>query len=150
MGGDCGSADRAQVDHPKHGIRPTRRLLPRIALSIGITLLTLISLESLLGWFGVPQGEAVFVVQGKSGPAIRADGSMVGDSDLLWRFQPGTVFNGRTVNQLGYLDREVSPDKSNGAVRIVCMGDSCSAQGIPPYSGHLNSLLNADTTFVKK
>jgi len=123
---------------------PARLLLPRIALSIGITLIAFITLETVLRWFGVPKGEAVFVVHGQSGPAIRADGSMVSDADLLWRFQPGTVFNGRTVNQLGYLDREVSPVKSNGVVRVVCLGDSCSAQGIPPYSGHLNRLLNAD------
>jgi lysophospholipase L1-like esterase len=129
---------------------PNRLLLPRIALSIGITLLALLTLETALGWLGVPRGEGVFVVQGQSGPAIRADGSMVSDSDLLWRFQPGMVFNGRSVNQLGYLDREISPVKSDGVIRVVCMGDSCSAQGIPPYSGHLNSLLNNDATHNKQ
>ncbi|MDA0577763.1 MAG: GDSL-type esterase/lipase family protein [Verrucomicrobia bacterium] len=94
---------------------------------------------------GVPPGEAVFVVRGKTGPAIRADGSMVSDSDLLWRFQPGTVFNGRTVNELGFLDREVSVAKPHGVHRVVCMGDSCSGQGTPPYSGHLNALLQSQT-----
>ena len=119
-------------------------LLPRVALSIGLTLFNLVVLEYALAWFGVPPGEPVFVVRGATGPAIRADGSMVSDADLLWRFQPGTVFNGRTVNQLGFLDREVSTAKPAGTHRIMCMGDSCSAQGSPPYSGHLNNNLQQD------
>jgi hypothetical protein len=90
------------------GIAVARPLLPRVALSIGFTLFSLVVLEYAFAWFGVPPGEPVFVVRGASGPAIRNDGSMVSDADLLWRFEPGTLFNGRTVNQLGFLDRPPS------------------------------------------
>jgi lysophospholipase L1-like esterase len=119
---------------------PQRRL-PKLALALFMTGLPLVLLEGVLARAGVPEGEPVFVVRGQGGQATRADGSMVKDADLLWRFEPGKVFNGRTVNALGFLDREVSATKSPGVTRVICLGDSCSAQGSPPYSGHLHNLL---------
>lgn len=117
------------------------RRLPKASLGVFVTLLTLALMEVLLARLGVPAGEPVFLMRGQRGAPTRADGSMVKDADLLWRFEPGKVFNGRRVNALGFLDREVSAIKPPGMKRVICMGDSCSAQGIPPYSGHLNSLL---------
>ena len=66
------------------------------------------------------------------------------DPELLWRWRPGAVFNGRPVNRMGFLDREVDPAKKPGAIRVICMGCSCTGQGLPPYSGHLHALLNAE------
>jgi lysophospholipase L1-like esterase len=119
------------------------RLLPRINLGLGMTLALLVLIESVLRLAGVPPGEPVFVVRGSTGPPVRADGSMVADADLLWRFAPGKVFNGRRVNQLGFLDREVDAAKPPGVRRVVCLGDSCSAQGEPPYSGYIHALLTS-------
>ena len=42
---------------------------------------------------------------------------------------------------MGFLDREVNPIKKNGTIRVICMGDSCTGQGIPPYSGYLHTEL---------
>lgn len=119
--------------------RPRR--LPRVNLGAGMTLGCLVLLESLLRVAGVPPGEPVFVVHGATGPAVRADGSMVADANLLWRFAPGTTFNGRTVNGMGFLDREVTAAKPPRTRRLICLGDSCSAQGTPPYSGYLHQRL---------
>lgn len=69
------------------------------------------------------------------------DTALVPDAQLLWRFQPGRVFRGRPVNNLGFLDRPVAPAKEPGAVRVICMGDSCSAQGWPTYAGMLHARL---------
>lgn len=66
------------------------------------------------------------------------------DPELRWRLNPGAEFNGRLVNQMGFFDREVDPDKAPGAKRVICMGDSCTAQGIPPYSGFLHERLRRD------
>jgi len=117
------------------------RIMPKIALALCMTLIPLVVMEGALTLLGVPAGEPVFVMHGQGGKELRADGSMVSDADLLWRFEPGKVFNGRTVNSMGFLDRDVSVDKPPGTKRVICMGDSCSAQGTPPYSGHLNNLL---------
>ncbi|HEY8240159.1 MAG TPA: SGNH/GDSL hydrolase family protein, partial [Kiritimatiellia bacterium] len=118
-----------------------RRVAPRIALALAALLIPLALTEGILSLLGVPRGEAVFVSRDEAGEPVRADGSMVSDADVLWRFQPGTTFYGRRVNELGFLDREVAAEKTPGTRRVICLGDSCSAQGIPPYSGHLNALL---------
>ena len=66
------------------------------------------------------------------------------DPELLWRWRPGVTFNGRVINQMGFLDREVNPVKTPGTTRVISMGCSCTGQGTPPYSGYLNDMLNAD------
>lgn len=63
------------------------------------------------------------------------------DKTLIWAFNPGADFNGRKINQMGFADREVDPHKVPGSMRVICMGDSCTGQGIPPYSGFLNTKL---------
>jgi lysophospholipase L1-like esterase len=97
--------------------------------------------------------EAVLVVSGfrRELPAlsIREDGdewTMAFDRELLWRF-PSTAFRGRQVNNLGFLDRDVEPVKPPDTVRVICLGDSCTAQGNPTYAGFLHRLLtNAPPT----
>jgi lysophospholipase L1-like esterase len=66
------------------------------------------------------------------------------DPELLWRWRPGAMFNGRPVNQMGFLDREVDPVKKEGISRVISMGCSITGQGPPPYSGYLNEYLNAE------
>jgi lysophospholipase L1-like esterase len=86
----------------------------------------------------------VFVVRGEGGKPVRADGSMVSDATLLWRYQRGATFNGRQVNALGFLDRDVTAQKNPGTRRVICLGDSCTAQGSPPYAGRLDQMLRDD------
>jgi len=66
------------------------------------------------------------------------------DPELLWRWRPGVVFNGRQVNAMGFLDREVDPVKPKGARRIISLGCSCTGQGPPAYSEILHNRLNAE------
>ncbi len=66
---------------------------------------------------------------------------LIPDPELQVRFNPGADWRGRRVNQLGFLGREVEPKKTPGSVRVICMGDSCTASGIPTYSDLLHDLL---------
>jgi lysophospholipase L1-like esterase len=70
--------------------------------------------------------------------------AIVPDWELLHRFNPGAEFNGRPVNSMGFLDREVDPKKAEGTLRVISMGDSVTGQGPPPYSGILHELLQAE------
>lgn len=63
------------------------------------------------------------------------------DPDLLYRLIPGTVFQGGLVNSLGFREREVHPEKQPGTVRVICMGDSITAQGLPGYARYLHDRL---------
>jgi len=60
------------------------------------------------------------------------------DTELLYRFKPGDVFAGRRINAMGFREREVNPVKKEGSIRVICMGDSVTAQGLPGYSEYLN------------
>ncbi len=66
------------------------------------------------------------------------------DPELLFRLTPGTFFQGRLVNSLGFREREVDPRKKPGTVRVICMGDSITAQGLPGYSQYLHERLTND------
>jgi lysophospholipase L1-like esterase len=49
------------------------------------------------------------------------------------------------INSLGYRGPEFEPDKPSGTTRILCLGDSCTFEGIPenaPYPRRLEVLLN--------
>jgi lysophospholipase L1-like esterase len=67
----------------------------------------------------------------------------VPDPELLWRLEPGSSFQGRPINQLGFRDREVNPVKAPGTHRVLCLGDSVTAQGLPGYPQYLHEKLQA-------
>jgi len=85
----------------------------------------------------------IVIVDETSTPA-EGGKAIVADPELIWTFNPGVDFNGRIINDLGFADRQVDPVKRNGTVRVICMGGSCTAQGIPPYSGYLHRALTND------
>lgn len=66
----------------------------------------------------------------------------IADPDLLWAFRPGVNFHGVPINSMGFREREVDPQKKPGTMRVICMGDSCTAQGMPGYAGYLNQILS--------
>lgn len=107
--------------------------------------IVLLLVEGVLAIAGFDRPLPPIVIQGESGSKapMRYD-AFAGDAELGWILIPGTGFQGETVNQLGFLDREVGESKAQGTRRVICMGDSCTAQGSPPYSGCLNELLQAD------
>lgn len=66
---------------------------------------------------------------------------MLRDPDLVWTFIPNSTVYGRHVNSLGYREREVNPVKAPGTRRVICLGDSVTAQGQPGYSQYLHEML---------
>ena len=66
------------------------------------------------------------------------------DPELLWHMVPGTWCAGRIVNQMGFRERDVVVRKQPGTIRVLCMGDSVTAQGWPCYSQILHERLLRD------
>jgi lysophospholipase L1-like esterase len=64
------------------------------------------------------------------------------DAELLYVLEPGSIFQGRPINRMGFREREVSIQKPAGTRRVICMGDSCTAQGAPGYAQYLHERLN--------
>lgn len=66
---------------------------------------------------------------------------MLRDPDLIWTFIPGSTVYGRPVNRLGFRERELDAAKRPGVHRVICLGDSVTAQGEPGYSQYLHEML---------
>jgi len=116
--------------------------LPRKILFayISVTLFFL-AFEGILAATGYKSELTPIVIRGERSEAVPQERSIVKDPELLWRMNPNRPYRGRRINNLGFLNRDVDPVKKPGTVRVICMGDSCSAQGPPPYSGHLHRML---------
>ena len=81
------------------------------------------------------------VFQGKDNAGGMIIEDTLPDPELLWKFKPGGFFHGRRINSLGFREREVNPAKASETRRVICMGDSVTAQGKPGYSQYLHDLL---------
>lgn len=113
----------------------------KLSLAVLVTLSFFVLIEKGLEWrkFEAPLPE--IIIRGEESDDVMRTRAVIPDGELLWKFNPGADFNGRPVNQLGFLDREVERLKAPGVQRVICMGDSCTGQGIPPYSGFLHQRL---------
>jgi lysophospholipase L1-like esterase len=117
------------------------RLFKNLSMALASTFIFFLAVEQILEWFHYEAHLPPVIIVGKELKDSSGKDLYVNDSRLLFRFRPGAELNGRVVNSMGFLDREINPVKKTGAVRVICMGDSVTGQGIPPYSGHLNSKL---------
>lgn len=121
-------------------------LYKKICLLLVMPFAFFVAVEQMLEWSGYESFSPPAIVVGdEHAPADDSADSagLIACPEYRWRFVPGVMWRGRRVNQLGYLDREVDPRKAPGSLRVICMGDSITAQGIPPYSGRLHERLQA-------
>lgn len=119
------------------------RLIQKLMLSVSMTLLCLYAFEGVLALAGykISMAPVVFELNNAKGETERSEGYF--DPELRFRFRKGELYHGRMINSLGYRDREVDPRKAPGTIRVICMGDSVTAQGEPGYSQLLHDLLTA-------
>ena len=119
--------------------RPVRIL----ALAVLPTFFMLFALEILLALCGVkPQPPPPIIITGQNtGDLIEDSGGVRHDPELLFAFVPDKMWDGVRVNSHGYRTREFDLPKAPGTIRIVSLGDSCTAQGRPPYSDRLHERL---------
>ncbi len=101
----------------------------RLCMSLATPLLFLMACEFALEIVGFEAPVAPIAFRGNTEQNPEWRESIQNDPDLLWRLQPGARFDGRRVNSLGFLEREIDPDKEPGTMRVISLGDSCTAQG---------------------
>ncbi len=121
----------------------------KICFALISTYVFFVLFESVLAWtkFDVVLPPVVF--QGQTNTHnLKTPADTIPDAELIYRFKPGIDFGGRKINKLGFRDREVDPNKADGMIRIICMGDSVTGQGHPGYSQYLHERLtnNPPTT----
>ncbi len=123
---------------------PSSRLLRTVCLAVLPSFLLLLGLEGVARLAGIkPASGAPIIVMGKEAPLETAGRNMRGDPELLYEFEPHARWEGMTINSHGFRTWEFSAEKPAGAIRVICLGDSCTAQGQPPYSDRLNDRLQA-------
>ena len=89
-----------------------------------------------------PLGSAPIVIVGEEHLDTHVeDNKIVKDPELLWAFQPGYKWEYVWINRHGFRTREFTAEKPAGTRRVICLGDSCTAQGRPPYSDRLHERL---------
>ena len=113
-----------------------------LTLSVVSTFLFFDLLEVGLNHIGFEVQFPEVVFEGKNVEGKLHISQVQNDPQLLWKFEPGSTFNGRKINQMGFREREVNPEKQPNTIRVICMGDSVTAQGKPCYSEYLHRLLS--------
>lgn len=76
--------------------------------------------------------------------------NVVACPELLFAFKPNVNWAGFPINSKGFRTREFSETKAEGTFRLIALGDSCTAQGLPPYSDRLHKLLQESPPGGKK
>ena len=122
-----------------------RHTIPRrLALVATSIFLCLAVAEFTLKTAGIETELPPVVIRGRDTDGGRRRGNgLISDPVLRWKLKPGEEVWAMRINSLGFRDREVAIEKPPETVRVLCMGDSCTAEGDPPYSLLLHRQLNA-------
>ncbi len=110
--------------------------------------------EGILALLNVkPEASSPIVIRGEEDIDTKfkkGDNKVIEDPELLWRFAPNVRWGEMHINSLGFRDHEFTANKQTGEIRVISMGDSCTAQGAPPYSTLLNALLEKSAPTTNK
>jgi lysophospholipase L1-like esterase len=118
-------------------------LFKKICLAVLTPFFCLFLLEWCARIAGVsPVSTAPIVIVGEEDTDTHiVDNKIVADPELLFAFKPNVNWAGFPINSKGFRTREFSETKQEGVTRFLALGDSCTAQGLPPYSDRLHELL---------
>jgi len=117
-----------------------RPLCRKLALSVVTLFVLLLAFEQYLEWSGFEAASPPIVIKDENQEVTGQYGIMK-DMVLAWKFSPNGEFKGWKINRYGFKDREITKEKKPGIIRVICYGDSCTADGGPPYAGSLHQLL---------
>ena len=120
------------------------RIWRQVTLAVAATWIALVAVEQILEKMGFEANVSPIVIKGENNEIYGRYG-ILGDPVFTWKFSPGGEFKGWKINTLGFRDREVTETKAPGTIRVICYGDSCTADGGPPYSGCLHQLLRNES-----
>jgi lysophospholipase L1-like esterase len=120
-------------------------VLKKLIFALLMTVGFFAGVEGLLALLGVEKVPAVpIVIRGEESQDTtfkKGDEKVIIDPELLWRFAPNAKWGGVRINEHGYRTRPFTMTKTPGTRRVVALGDSCTAQGEPPYSDRLHAML---------
>lgn len=100
-------------------------------------------LNQIAAWSGIEAApDSPIVITGQEHiDTVVEDNRVVRDPELLFAFNPNITWDGFPINEHGFRTRDFEPTKPANTIRVMALGDSCTAQGRPPYSDRLHELL---------
>lgn len=113
-------------------------------LAVLPTFCLFVALELALKLYGLEPAAnpaPIIVVGQDTEQAIPESDGVVRDPELLFAFKPGVEWDKFPINSHGFRTHEFAVPKPEGVVRVVSLGDSCTAQGHPPYSELVDACL---------
>jgi len=113
----------------------------RVVMAASACAVTLVVMESILNRAHVDIRTAPLVLKTRDHGNEKYGAIMLKDPELLFKYEPGSTIAGRRINSLGFREREFDLHKAAGVRRVICLGDSVTAQGLPGYAQYLNDLL---------
>lgn len=116
-------------------------LFKRLTFAWMMTFLSFLALETLASHAGIEETQAPIRVVGNEADDTPIDDNVKRDPELLWAFVPNDNWDGYPINRHGFRTRDFEAEKPRGMRRVIALGDSCTAQGKPPYSDLLDELL---------
>ena len=123
-------------------------LLKKISLALLVPVVMVGVVELLLAVTGFEKSAASpIMIRGQDNLEAKVsptDRKVLLDPELLWAFVPGITWDGVPVNEHGFRTRSFDAVKPAGMRRVIALGDSCTAQGNPPYSDRLHALLQTN------
>jgi len=127
--------------HEKGRTPPAPGISAKLALGTSVVFCLLLGVEQTFEWAGYERYLSPVRIQGATPDSFDDNPGLLEDPDLLYKFKPGVEFRGSMINEMGFLGPVANPEKAADAARLICMGDSVSAEGAPPYSAYLHALL---------
>lgn len=115
-------------------------LTKKMVLALSVIFFALVACEQMLKVLDFEAKTPPIIIKGEDNQAVGQYG-MIRDPVLVWKFSPNGEFKAWKINRFGFKDRPILKEKPPGTVRVINFGDSCTADGGPPYSGCLHQLL---------
>ena len=117
------------------------KFIQRLVLLYVAILLPFMAVDSAIRRLNIEINVAPMLLKTRSNGVERYHDLLLKDPELLWKFEPGSRVYGRAINQFGFREREITVRKAPGVRRVICLGDSVTAQGQPGYSQYLHDKL---------
>ncbi len=119
------------------------RLSSNVTLAVLMPFFLIWMAEGMLAWRGYERNLPPIIFES---PEIGEDNQerVLRHPVYLFTFNPGTIYNKVRINRMGFREREIDPEKTPNMARVICFGDSITAQGRPNYSGLLHERLQQD------
>ena len=117
------------------------RAVQRFIMVFVMCAVSLAVMESVLKAAHVDIRIAPMVLKTRESGKEKYGPEMLADPELIFKFVPGSTISGRKINRYGFRDREFEIQKPEGVRRVICLGDSVTAQGLPGYAQYLHDML---------